>query len=137
MDGGPLIMELLMLLVEVVVELLVQWPIDSALARREKSAQDAERTLGYWLAAFFSVVAGLVAGLIGMWLWPGLWPTSAVGRVFMLAGAPLLVGIVVYAVNAARETGGKDWVKPWRHAGCAALFALAWAITRTVLGASP
>lgn len=125
-----------MLLAEVVIELIVQWPVDSALSRREKRAQDEDRTLRYSLAVVAAIVLGAGAGWLSALFFPILWPGSVAGRVFMLVAAPLLVGYVSYAINEAKEKRGKDWLEPWRHAVCAALFALAWAITRTVLASS-
>jgi hypothetical protein len=128
--------DLFLLILEVVIELIVQWPVDAALSRREKRAQEQDRRLRYGLALGAAILLGAAAGWLSDLFFPVLWPASAAGRAFMIVGAPLLLGFVSYAINQAKERRGSDWLEPRRHATCAALFALAWAITRTVLAAS-
>lgn len=125
--------DIIFVLLELLAELLFQWPFDSALAKREKRAQENDLTLRYGARALISIIAGAVIAWIGALIWPNLWPASTLGRAFLLVGAPLLIGYISYAINSAREKNGRDWLRPWRHAACSALFALAWAITRTLL----
>ena len=128
--------EIFWVLLELVAELFFQWPMDSLLGRRERRAYESDGILRYGLMALFAIMAGAAMGWGTAYLWPKLWPTSWGGRACMLVLVPLLVGYVSYAVNTAKAGKGDEWLRPWRHALCAALFALAWAITRTLLSAA-
>lgn len=130
-------MEILFALLEVLLELFLQvfaeLPFDWALNRRERKTQqrDTRPHLAAWIV--IALVTGIGAGWLSAQLWPSLWPGSAHGRLFFLVVSPLLVGTLSYFLNRWRAKHGSDWTRPWFHAGCATLFALALAITRTVL----
>ena len=130
-------MEILFVVLEVLLELLLQvlaeLPVDWALNRRERNTQqrDTRPHLAVWIV--IALVTGVGAGWLSAQLWPSLWPGSANGRLLFLVVSPLLVGALSYFLNRRRAKRGSDWTRPWVHAGCASLFALALAITRTVL----
>ena len=121
---------LLELFLEVIFQFIAEIPFDFALNRREKRGQ----TLGFrprpgiWIA--FSLLTGAAIGWLSGRLWPTPWPHAAFSHVTFVSVSPLLAGALSYFINRWRFRRGQDWRRPWFHAGCAVLFAMALAVTR-------
>jgi hypothetical protein len=129
--------ELLLVLLEVIAEVLLQGlaeiPFDWALNKREKRMHAQDRTLRPVFWAIIAIVTGAGVGWLSHQLYPTPWPASQLGRLAFLTVSPLLVGVSSYLFNRSRTRRGQDWTRPWVHAGCATVFALSLAVTRTVM----
>lgn len=129
--------EVLLALLEVIAEVLLQGlaeiPFDWALNKRERRVQAQGGRLRPVFWVIIAIVTGTGFGWLSHQLYPAPWPTTQIGRLAFLTVSPLLLGASSYLINRSRTRRGQDWTRPWVHAGCATVFALSLAVTRTAL----